>query len=578
MQKASDEASVIQRRQRTHASQRKTRHGLLASQMNSAIVLTTPNAGRELVSARCVYALRAGVRVGMDLAQARSMLPPRARVVVQPHEPARVATSLHALACWCLRYTPLVCVDGVDGLMMDIHGTDAVHRTEASLAKKVRTQLNRLGFAVRVAIASSFAGAWALSRFGERAVSVPDPAHEQSVLNELPIAALALDADTLESLHAVGVEHIGELAVLPRGGILARFDRSLLLRLDAMRGSVIEPRIDPVVPEVPIAHTLVFDGPTTHKESIEVATRKVLDVIVHALAQRCQGVRRLHVRFVRPKLTVEPRPGEGSGPSFYATVEEVASSECFDVMLSRAGANAKHLWKLIHTKMDRLDTGLGVEAVGMTVTRAASLRHVQTQSVELGSSHAADSGASDSGTNGGLSEFVDAVVARLGPNAVQRIEFRESHLPEHSFRYVPALESDEDWSRASVSGRMQGSHAEATSTLHPQAVVAPDRPSILYPKPEVATAMALTPDGPLLSLQWRGATHRIISCIGPERISSEWWRWGNNENTRTHASLPTPPPPDRDYFAAQTDAGRWLFVCRQLVDAKARWLVQGEWA
>jgi protein ImuB len=99
--------------------------------------------------------------------------------------------------------------------------------------------------------------------------------------------------------------------------------------------------------------------------------------------------------------------------------------------------------------------------------------------------------------------------------------------------------------------------------------ITPDRPTILYPKPELAKAIALTPDGPLLRLRWRNHEYSITHCLGPERLGAEWWRW------QIATSSPSFPP-ERDYFAAQTDEGRWLFVARQ--PRTGRWFVHGEWA
>ncbi len=505
--------------------------------------------------------MRAGVRLGMDLAQARSMLSQRAGILVEPHQPALDALALHALACLCLRYTPLVCVDGTDGLMLDVSGTNAVHGSESLLLVKMRKQLARLGFAVSIASASSFAGAWALARYCEGQQEPCASNAEYGALKQLPVAALAVDDDTIESLHAVGVQCVGELDALPRCGVLARFDRCVLHRLDCVLGRIIEPAIDPVVPEAPIQHAMVFDGPTDRVDSIEAATRCVLDGIMEQLRKRGQGVRRLMVKYIRPKPTEESQSN--------AETRVVSRTDGFDVVLSRPSTRASHVWKLVRTKLERLDTGRGVEAVCMTVTRGVRMRDVQAVSDAMG-------GEPHSTEGGGLSECVDALVARLGGDAVLRVQHEASHLPEQSFRFVPVIHAGSDESDASETLLKSATRCSADDLPQPM----PDRPSILFVKPEVAQAMALTPDGPLLSMQWRGHTHRIISCIGPERIGAEWWRWSAADHTLPHCRSLSQPPPDRDYFAAQTDTGRWLFVCRQVSvgDAGGRWFVQGEWA
>lgn len=112
-----------------------------------------------------------------------------------------------------------------------------------------------------------------------------------------------------------------------------------------------------------------------------------------------------------------------------------------------------------------------------------------------------------------------------------------------------------------------------------------DRPTTLLSRPEPADVMALTPDGPVLGLGWRGWRWRVVSSVGPERIGAEWWRWGaerdRSEAEKTKRSARSrarnaAPPPDRDYFAVQVETGRWLWVCRQV--GTGRWFVHGEWS
>ncbi len=491
-----------------------------ARDTGQVVLLTRAGAGRELVARCCASAARCGVSEGMNLAQARSFLPPGMSLHIQPDEPARDAAALHALACWALRYSPTVAPDGDDGLLLDTTGTERVHGGETRLVRRVAFQLKRLGFTVRVAAASTFACAWALARYGPQRLTCAMSGSERNALTDLPVAALGVDAEAITALAEVGIETIGELLPLPRHGVISRYGSDLLERLDhALGRAVIPESIIPVQPKPVLRAALEFDGPTDHVESVHAAARRVLEDLAVQLTAAQWGVRRLHVTLHRP----------------------YAAPECVEIPLSRPSANVKHLWKLVETRLERVDMGRGVEGITMVAVRTARLRHEQASSTTLGAETASVHDAA-------MGELIDTLVGRLGAENVVRAHLVQSHLPERAFRYVPVLEPMPAMEGVTTWGGA-------------------DRPTLLYPRPEPASVVALTPDGPLLSLRWRGQHCTIITCIGPEHISAEWWRKaGGMGGVLT----------DRAYYAAQTDEGRWLFVCRQV--GTGNWFVQGEWA
>ena len=69
----------------------------------------------------------AGLRPGLGIAEARAMLP---KLDVMPADPAADRSFLAGIADWCDRYTPLVGIDGGDGLFLDITGCAHLHGGE----------------------------------------------------------------------------------------------------------------------------------------------------------------------------------------------------------------------------------------------------------------------------------------------------------------------------------------------------------------------------------------------------------------------------------------------------------------
>ena len=69
------------------------------------------------------------------------------------------------------------------------------------------------------------------------------------------------------------------------------------------------------------------------------------------------------------------------------------------------------------------------------------------------------------------------------------------------------------------------------------------------------------PDGPPQFLWMNHHREQIVSCVGPERIETLWWRG---------------PSVRRDYYRMATESGGHLWMFQQLEDGK--WFAHGEFA
>lgn len=492
------------------------------------VLLTRTVGGREVVVRACPLAACAGVRPGLDLAQARSVLPQGVTLRTEQHRPDREAERLHQLACWALRISPTVAPDPPDGLLLDLTGTARLYGREQRTARSAARAINRLGFRVRAATASTFACAASVARFGVEPLTVVPTGAERATLAALPVAALTDDPHLLEAFDELGIDLADQVLALPRRQLASRFGMAILTRIDRILGHETE-TITPVHPLPPIRAELMFDGPTDRGESVEAASHDVLADLVRQLEARQRGVRRLDFTLLRPK---------GSGDAVRLTVE-----------LSRASANARHLWRLLRTHIDRVDMGAQVDGLVAVAVRTVRLRDRQAVHDHLGADECIPTQLEAAG------ELTDTLVNRLGPENVLRAALSSSHIPERSFKACSVMQP-------------------VPPPINERGGGGGDRPTILIHPPEPAEVIALTPDGPVLEVGWReergGGRQRVAACIGPERIGAEWWRWRGS--TQGEGSL---PPPDRDYFAVQLESGLWLWVCRQA--DTSRWFVHGVW-
>jgi protein ImuB len=291
--------------------------------------------------------------------------------------------------------------------------------------------------------------------------------------------------------------------------------------------------IEPVRPIAPIAARRNFEGPTTHQESILLAVQEQLGALCEHLRSRGLGVRLLRTRLER----VGPRDDPRAQPVDTAT------------NLARPSRDPKHLWSLLRPRLETVDMSFGVEAVELTALRTGRLRHAQTVADFEGGGGAGGGGArtvDETGIETARAELIDALSARLGEASVLKVKARESHIPERAFALMPA----------SSPGALSSAGAGITGA---------DRPTRLFETPEPVDAISLVPDGPVLSVRWRGVTHQVISSVGPERIGPEWWVVGDRET--------------RDYVKAQLEDGRWVWLFRRFGSAGSQgWFVHGVWA
>jgi protein ImuB len=483
---------------------------------SGAVLLTRRVASREIVARRCAVAARAGVTEEVDLTHARSLLPARMSVHVEPHRPDREAAALHALACRALKFTPLSAPDPPDGLVLDITGTERLHRGEDRVLAMISRDFRWLGLSCRVCAAPTIGSAWAVSRFGTRAETSVPAGGEREALASLPVSALRVSPAIVAGLDEVGVHRVADLMALPRGAVASRFDGELVRRWRQVLGELVE-MVDPVRPRPPIRSEVLFDGPTDQWESIESATHHVVSLLAAELTRQDRGVRVFDVAWLRPR----------------------AEPTRVSIALSRPSAVHRHLWSLVRSRLERLDLGEGVEGVVATASRTARLRLVAGASLIAGHDLAAASEAA-------WGELIDTLVGRFGADGVLAVDPIESHLPERACAWRSVMERGP--------GRVT-------------AMARSDRPTVLLSRPEPIEVVSQTPDGPVVRVRWRGVWHEVAACRGPEWIGQEWWRWRPGDSGA---------PGDREYFVAQLSSGRRLWLFRYA--GTSRWLLHGEWS
>jgi protein ImuB len=456
------------------------------------------------------------LKKSMGVAEARAIHP---TIEVIEEDPAADLRFLEGIADWCDRYTPLVALDGRDGLFLDITGCAHLFGGEKALLKDILSRLFQMGIDVRGAITASPGLSWAVSRFGQGGVIDAD--ETERVVAPLPVAALRLSDDTVAALTKMGLKYIGDLMETPRAPLTRRFGASVLLRLDQVLGTDEEP-ISPRLPVASLSAERRLMEPVAAEEEILAVT----DQIAHAL-----------------KPSLEAR---GVGGRVFELVLFRVDGKVFRIAAgtTRPLREPRRIAVLFTERLqavhDDLDAGYGFEILRLNV-----LRH-----------EAFDTAQSDfeghQQKDASLAAFVDRVSARLGSDCLQTFQLRESHLPERAVISVPAIDG-------------------LTAKIPPgnPAPSRGERPARLLERAEPMDAFAIeVPDGAPANFHWRRMRHRIVKSEGPERLAMEWWLDGKD----------TQP---RDYFRVEDDQGHRFWIYRKGLygqDETQSWYMHGMFA
>ena len=480
-------------------------------------------------------ALALGFAPGLSLADARARLPD---LGVADLDPRADAAWLERIADGCDRYTPMVAIDGADGLILDISGCAHLFGGEGGLRKDLVGRLEKLGMNVKSAFGDTPDSVHALARYslnppyraamgrgtavGGGGVSTFEPApalagsslplhhashgppphalHRED-LSRLPVEALELDPEEAVALRRAGLKRLGDLSSRPSQILSARFGEETADKLARVTGGR-DVRITPRRAEPALMLERRFAEPIGRTEAALAAIGELAEQAARRMEEAHRGGRRFEAQLFRSDGLVRTLRIETGLP-----VRDVALvMRLFDERLEALS--------------DPVDPGFGFDLVRLSVPRFEPLAPLQLP-LEGGTI-----------AEGELAQLLDRLSTRLGRNRVRRLAPRDSHIPEQAAFAFPAIEGG-----ASI------------NWPEPEAGEPPLRPTHLFDPPQPIEVIAGVPDGPPQRFRWRREMHEVTLAEGPERIGSLWWRRADNEGLT------------RDYYRVEDRKGRrfWLF-------------------
>lgn len=419
--------------------------------------------GRRIVKAANNAARERGVYREMALADCRAIVPD---LEVVDYDPARAPKLLHALAEWCIRFTPVVAVDPPDGLILDATGCTHLWGSERGYVNDLLKRFKTFGYEVQIGMADTIGTAWAVSRFGDSITIVPSGS-DANAIAPLPPAALRLDGMQIEKLEKLGLNSIGSFMRMPSSALRRRFGPSLLTRLGQALGEEIEIP-EPIHPVTPYQERLPCLEPIRNAGGIEIALNTLLEGLCSRLARESKGLRKCQLLCHRVDGNIQK----------------------IDIATSRPSRNPQHLMKLFENKIAMIEPDLGIELFILDASVVEDLTGEQEALWSVGSDK-----------QKAVAELLDRVAGRTGAESIKRFLPAEHYWPERSVKIATTLTE------------------QASATWRPEV----PRPIHLLENPEQIEVTVPMPDYPPMLFRHKGVLHTVAKADGPERIEQEWW-------------------------------------------------------
>jgi protein ImuB len=365
-------------------------------------------------------------------------------------------------------------------------------------------------------------------------------------LASAPLTLLPMDAEMRDALRALGVRTVGQFADLDAGDVEQRWgDNGLatwrLAHGDDPRRPVLARLDEPPHVEMELA------TPAATMEPVLFLVRPAVERLVTHLVSESRAIAALAIT-----LTLDDARGALPTAQPHTVTREIR--------LPRPLARAAPLFERCRGLLSGWTLEAPVTAVRLTVVLTSPFTGEQGNLLDTSWR---DPGAADAA--------LERVRAELGPDVVVKPQIRDGYTPERSGAWSeetysaaasplftaaasPRMKLPAGASRRILSSSSQLIRAEGMAEhVTPRAERAAENALRLLEAPE-----QITVDNPktLKRLHWRGRAVTLISALGPERLSGDWWKEGFS----------------RDYWRCERDDDAGELV---LYRDAAGWWVQG---
>ena len=369
------------------------RRGLDQEKQDIPWAISDKLAGRQCIIDQNLVAEHAGIRIGMPVGAALSLLD-SLQVSVRDRHAEQAA--LKRLAGWCYQYSSQVCIDSQrNSLLLEVAASERLFGHAEALTGRIATGLEQLGYRAAAGIAPTPETAHLAARHGLRIHSSNDI---RKSIGALDIDNLNLKPTEIQALKKMGFRTIAEIFRLPRKALARRMGLTISDYLDRLSGH----RPDPCK---------TFRPPDSFSAGMDLPDIEHTEGLIFPLKRLVQelcGVLRAHDRGIQV-LQVSLQLDEGT--------------ENMRLTLHQATRSEDHLMLLLRERLERLQLPRPVRHIRLQALHFLSCAVIQTSLLKEATDNSADTG----------SQVIERLRARLGNGSVKGIRGLEDHRPEHSW-------------------------------------------------------------------------------------------------------------------------------------------------
>ena len=377
------------------------------SQKDIARAISDKQSGRQNIIDQNPAAEYAGIRIGMPVGAALSLLD---SLQLSVRDQKAEHSTLKRLAAWCYQYSSQVCiVPQRDSLLLEVAASRRLFGSAETLAKRINTELEEIGFRSNIGIAPTPEAAHLAARHG---LHIRSAALIRKSLDALSVDSLNLPLTSIQALRKMGFRTAAEIFRLPRKALARRLGLTVSDYLDRLLGQ----RPDPCNNYRPPDHfSTGMDIPeTAHTQGLIFPLKRLVQELCGVLRARDRGIQVL-------QLDLQLDGGQ----------------ETIRLHLQQATRSESHLMLLLRERLERLQ-----------LPRPAL--HIQLKALHFLPCAVQQTSFLEEVSNTADSNVIERLQARLGKESVKGIRGRQDHRPEHSWSL---RELDEPASYTTQTGR-----------------------------------------------------------------------------------------------------------------------------
>lgn len=391
------------------------------------------------------------------------------------------------LAYWAYRFTPAVSLNN-GFLLLEVGSCLKLFHNQEQLQQAIDKGLQQRGFSVQLGVADTPKAAALLAQQDRSD-------HTSLSLRKIKLDLLPLKRGQKRSLQGMGLHTLGQLLDLPSASLGKRLGPELHRYLQQLKGEQADLQAF-ITPPDHYDNQLLFDSPLHSHEMLSFPMQRLLGELQQFLQQRQWQTQHL----------------------LWQLEDSNKKHQQFTVQLGQASNERQTFLSLSRLQLEKQTLQHGVMALRLQVRHCSAIQAASLNLFDDAPTH----------NNGTLNNVLDKLRARLGPQALLRLNSCDEHLPEAA---------------GIVCSTLSPAIEDATPAANP-------RPCWL-----------LSPPQPVQERAGELYYHEHLSLLsGPERIESHWWQQAVQ----------------REYFIARQADGCLLWLFRDLI--QQRWFVHGLFA